>query len=167
MQHYTCWISLDLDITLVNFIMKNYSFTREWNEANWLDPLVTIQICCQIAASRTSSLKSLSILKVLCACQLQTRHSSLSIRAAAEASPGINIISCWINIISPGINIISPEIYIISCWINIISPGINIISPEINVISHWINITSPGINITIFCNNFILPGECARETRKS
>ena len=38
-QHYTCWIYVDLGIILVYFIMQNYPFSRAWNEADWLDPL--------------------------------------------------------------------------------------------------------------------------------
>ena len=34
-QHY-----LDLDLNLVYFIMQNYLVTREWNEADCLDPLI-------------------------------------------------------------------------------------------------------------------------------
>ena len=42
-QHWTCWIYLDLDLNLVFFIMQNNQFTREWNEADWLDPLIPNQ----------------------------------------------------------------------------------------------------------------------------
>ena len=39
-QHYTCFILLDVDLHLVYFIMQNYPVTREWDEVDWLDPLV-------------------------------------------------------------------------------------------------------------------------------
>ena len=42
LQHYTCWIYLDLDLNLVYFIMQNHPVTREWTQADWLDPLLSI-----------------------------------------------------------------------------------------------------------------------------
>ena len=36
LQHYTCWINLDLDLHLVYFIMPNYPATREWYQTDWL-----------------------------------------------------------------------------------------------------------------------------------
>ena len=39
-QHYTCWILLDFDLHLVYFIMQNCQVTREWDEADWQDPLI-------------------------------------------------------------------------------------------------------------------------------
>ena len=39
-QHYTCWIYLDLDLNLVFFIMQNYPVRGEWNEADCLETLL-------------------------------------------------------------------------------------------------------------------------------
>ena len=39
-HHYTCWILFDFDLHLVYFIMLNCPVTREWDEADWLDPLL-------------------------------------------------------------------------------------------------------------------------------
>ena len=39
-QYNTCWIYLNLDPNLVYFIMQNCPFIKEWNEADWLDPLI-------------------------------------------------------------------------------------------------------------------------------
>ena len=39
-QHSTCWILFDLDLHLVYFTVQNFPVTREWNEADWLDPLI-------------------------------------------------------------------------------------------------------------------------------
>ena len=41
-KHYTCWISLDFDLYLVYFVMQNYTITREWDGADWLDPLLCV-----------------------------------------------------------------------------------------------------------------------------
>ena len=38
-QHYTCRILLDFDLRFVYFIIQNYPVTREWDEADWLEPL--------------------------------------------------------------------------------------------------------------------------------
>ena len=40
-QHFTCWTYLDFDLNFVNFIMQNNQITREWGEADWLDPLLS------------------------------------------------------------------------------------------------------------------------------
>ena len=39
-HHYMWQIYLDFDLHSVYFIMQNYPVTREWDETNWLDPLV-------------------------------------------------------------------------------------------------------------------------------
>ena len=39
-QHYICMIFLDFDLCFAYFIIQNYPVTREWNEADWLDPLI-------------------------------------------------------------------------------------------------------------------------------
>ena len=74
-QHYTCWIYLDLDLHLVYFIMQNYPVTREWNEDDWLVPLLqnpfislTYNIC--PAMSMNSSTWSYRIVGQDC----QNRH---------------------------------------------------------------------------------------------
>ena len=41
-QHYTCWIYLDLDLPLVFCSMQDYQVKTELDEADWLDPLMTI-----------------------------------------------------------------------------------------------------------------------------
>ena len=33
-QHYTCWINLDLNLNLVYFIVQNYPVTSELNQVN-------------------------------------------------------------------------------------------------------------------------------------
>ena len=40
LQHYGCWIYLDFDKNLANFIMKSYPVIREWDETDWLDPFI-------------------------------------------------------------------------------------------------------------------------------
>ena len=35
-----CWILLDFDLLLVYLIMQSYLATREWDEVDWLDPLI-------------------------------------------------------------------------------------------------------------------------------
>ena len=39
-QHSTCWILFDFDLHLIYFIMQKFPVTREWDEADWLDPLL-------------------------------------------------------------------------------------------------------------------------------
>ena len=41
LQHYTCQIYLDLGLNLVFIITQNYPVRRKWNEAAWLDTLLT------------------------------------------------------------------------------------------------------------------------------
>ena len=40
-QHSTCWILFDFDLHLDYFIMQNFPVTREWDEANWPNPLIS------------------------------------------------------------------------------------------------------------------------------
>ena len=37
-QHFTCWIYLDIDLHFVFFTMQNYLVRREWNDADWMAP---------------------------------------------------------------------------------------------------------------------------------
>ena len=42
MQQSTCWIYLELNRNLFYFMVQIYPVTRQWNDANWLDPLIMI-----------------------------------------------------------------------------------------------------------------------------
>ena len=41
LQNFASWIYLDFYLSLVYFIMQNYLVTREWDETDWLDPLIS------------------------------------------------------------------------------------------------------------------------------
>ena len=42
MQPNTCKLKLDFDQYLVYFYIQNYPVTRDWYEADWLDPILCL-----------------------------------------------------------------------------------------------------------------------------
>ena len=43
-QHSNCWILFYFQLHLVFFLMQNLPVTREWYEADWLDPLLILWV---------------------------------------------------------------------------------------------------------------------------